>query len=519
MFKLGKMTRREFMVRASALGLTAAAFPIAMNRNAHASKPKLQGNLRIGCDDAHITDALDPVAILTALPALISLQIRNPLVEIDHNAQPIPELAESWEAEPGATKWVFKLRKGVEFHNGKTFDAKDVIYSFNRHRGKGSKSPAKVIVDPIVEMKADDKYTVVFTLKEGNADFPYLLCDYHLQIVPDGTTDFEKGIGTGGYILEHFEPGVRGVTRHNPNYWKKGRAHFETIETIGINDVHARTTALRTGQVDLIKSCDRKTVHMLESQPGIQVIETFGTKHYVMCMRCDIPPFDNNEARLAMKYAVDREHLLKAILRGHGRIGNDNPISPANRYFASELPQRRYDPEKARFHLKKAGMTDNTFKLHASNVGFPGGVDASILFKEHAAKAGINIDVVRAPDDGYWSKVWQKKEFCLSYSWGRPVENWMLSTVYAADAPWNDSFWRNEKFNNLLKEARTVLDENKRREMYVEMQRIIRDDGGAIIPLFPSDIMAASDGLKYENLSSTFEMDNMRFHERWWFGS
>lgn len=515
----GRVSRREFLARVSALGLTAALSPALIATDVRAAKPKKGGRLRLGSPSSQTSDSIDPAKIANFHPGTLHWQLRNNLVELDHESKAIPELAVSWESTPDAKKWIFKLRKGVEFHNGKTMDPDDVIFSINHHRGKDSKSPVKVIVDAIEEIKADGKYKVVMTLQEGNADFPYLMSDYHLAIVPNGTTNFEDGMGTGGYMLVSFEPGVNSLVKRNPNYWKEGRAHFDEVETIALNDVNSRTNALRTGQVDVIVRCDRKTLHLLEKSPGIRVVKTTGTKHFTIPMHSDFKPYNNNDVRLALKYAIDREHLQKAFLRGYGIIGNDHPISPANRYFASELPQREYDPDKAKYHLRKSGATDYTFNLHAADAAFPGAVDVAILYKEHAAKAGINMKVIRVPNDGYWSDVWMKKEWCFSYWWGRPTEDWMFSTTYSADSNWNEGFWKHDRFNELLKAARAELDEKKRRKMYVEMQRIVRDEGASVIPLFPSDTMAAISKLKYENVASNIEMDGLRLPERWWFES
>jgi len=169
--------------------------------------------------------------------------------------------------------------------------------------------------------------------------------------------------------------------------------------------------------------------------------------------------------------------------------------------------------------FKKAGVTGHTFNLHAADAAFAGAVDVAILYKEQAAKAGINIKVIREPNDGYWSDVWLKKEWCFSYWWGRPTEDWMFSTTYAANSNWNEGFWKNDRFNELLKTARAELDEKKRREMYVEMQRIVRDEGASVIPLFPSDIMATTTKLKHENVAANIEMDGCKLPERWWFES
>ena len=130
-------------------------------------------------------------------------------------------------------------------------------------------------------------------------------------------------------------------------------------------------------------------------------------------MFTDVAPFDNNDLRLALKYAIHREEWLKVILKNYGELGNDFPIGPANQFRATadEIPQRAYDPEKAKHHLKKAGYDSIDLKLHVSDTAFEGAVDASSLYSERAKVAGINIEVVREPKDGYWSNVWMQVRF------------------------------------------------------------------------------------------------------------
>jgi peptide/nickel transport system substrate-binding protein len=198
-------------------------------------------------------------------------------------------------------------------------------------------------------------------------------------------------------------------------------------------------------------------------------------------------------------------------------VGNDHPISAVNRYHAQDLPQRAYDPDKAKFHLKKAGIGSHTFKLHLADAAFPGAVDAGVLYKEHAAKAGIDIQVVREPSDGYWKEIWKKKEWCGCYWTSRPTEDWMFSMAYAADAKQNDTKWKHPRFNELLIAARAELDDTKRREMYVEMQSLVRDEGGVVIHMFANNVEAISSKIRYENLAGNWELDGERCAERWWF--
>lgn len=520
MFTEGRISRRQFMARAGALGLAAAVSPALLSTKAQAAVPKKGGHFVQAISGGSTTDTLDPATHTSSWNINVEWQLRNCLVEIDHNFQPIPELAESWEATPDAKKWIFKLRKDVEFHDGKTLDAQDVIYTMNHHRGEASKSAAKPYLKPVTDIRADGKHTVIFELSTGVADFPFIMGDYHLAVFKAGTKgkEFEKGIGTGPYILEIWEPGVTAIVRRNPNYWKAGRGHFDKVETLSIQDVNARTNALKTGQIDYMDRVERKTIHLMKRVPGIEVIAVTATFHYTVPMHCKMNPYDDNNVRLGLKYAVNRKELVKRILNGYGEVGNDHPIAPVNRYHADDLPQRTYDPDKARFYLKKAGMENHTFNLHTAEAAFQGADDAAMLYQEHARKAGIKINVVREPSDGYWSNVWTKKEWCMCYWSGRPTEDLMFSVAYAAGAPWNDAHWEHERFNKLLIEAKAELNEQKRAELYGEMQKICRDEGGTVVPMFAQIVEAHKDKIAYEKpLSGHMESDGQRNAERWWF--
>ena len=517
--RMGSISRREFMARAGALGAGGVMASSLLSQAALAAAPKKGGRFRAGMAHGSTTDSLDPATFENGYMSVLNVTWNNHLAEVTTTGLE-PELAESWEASADATTWRFKIRKGVEFHNGKTLDANDVVASINHHRHEDSKSAAKALMKPVQSIKVKGGDTVVIELDGGNADFPYLVSDYHIAILPaegDGI-DWRSGVGCGGYKLVHFEPGVRSEFVRSENYWKQPhRAHFDEVELLSIVDVAARTNALKTGEIDTMDRCDLKTVHLLAKTPGIVVEETTGTGHYSIPMRTDTAPFDDNDVRLALKYALDREALLKTVLRGHGAVGNDHPISPANHFHASDLPQRTYDPDKAKFHLQKAGLSTLSVDLSAADAAFAGAVDAAVLYKEHAAPIGIDINVVREPNDGYWSNVWMNKPWGMCYWGGRPTEDWMFSTAYAAGAPWNDSFWGHERFNKLLVLARGELDQALRREMYVEMQRIVSDEGGVMVPLFNNYVFATSDKIRHGELAGNWDLDGSKLTERWWF--
>lgn len=431
------------------------------------------------------------------------------------------ELAESWEASSDAKTWTFNLRKGVTFHNGKSFGADDVIASLNMHTEEGAKSAAQPIVAAITTMKKMNDHQIQFTLAAGNADFPFLLSDYHILMYPAGMIDeaIAKGIGTGLYKVVSFDPGVRCVLTRVDSHYKDGRAGwFDEIECIAINDSSARMNALMTGQVDAVNRVDFKTEPLLRANPNVEIFEVTGNMHYTFPMLTNQAPFDDVNVRKALKYGLNRQEMVDKILQGHGMVGNDHPIGPANQYLATDIPQIEFDADKAKFHMKAAGLTELNVDLSASDAAFNGAVDASQLYQASAKSAGININVVQEPADGYWSNVWLKKGWCACYWSGRATEDWMFSTAYESGVPWNDTHWENARFQELLLTARAELDSNKRRAQYAEMQMLLSQEGGTIIPMFANTVDAASTKLAHgPDIGNIWQMDSSRLTERWWF--
>jgi len=157
-----------------------------------------------------------------------------------------------------------------------------------------------------------------------------------------------------------------------------------------------------------------------------------------------------------------------------------------------------------------------TVDLSAADSAFAGAVDAVQLYQASAAKAGININVVRESNDGYWSDVWMKKPWAASYWGGYSTEDAMFTTGYSTGAAWNDTFWSNEQFEQLLVQSRAELDEAKRADMYREMQILVRDEGGVIAPMFANSVMARNDKVGHGDLSWIRPADGRRILERWW---
>lgn len=515
----GAISRRAFVTSALAAGI---ALPTALGMASRvlAQTPQNGGLLRLGMASGSTTDSLDPGTYEGTVNTVLAYMYANNLVEVDHTGNLIPELAEEFTSDDAQT-WVFRLRQGVEFHNGKTLTPDDVIASINHHRGENSTSAVGGLVSQIADIRADGD-NVVFELNAPNADFPYVMSDYHLLILPSegGVIDPQSGLGTGGYAIQNYEPGVRVEATRFANYWKEGRAHFDAVELISIIDATARQNAVMSGNVDAIDRVAPQTVALLGRVPDLDILELTSTLHYTFPMRADAAPFDNYDLRMAIKLACKRQELVDTVLAGHGSLGNDHPISPVNRYYAADLPQREFDPDQARFHYERSGHS-GTLQLSSSDAAFAGAVDAAQLIAASCAEAGIPVEVVREPNDGYWSNVWNRAPWSASYWSGRPTEDWMFSSAYVADTEWNETAWRTgeaaDRFNALVVEGRAELDAERRAEIYGEAQRLVHDDGGALIPMFANHIMAVSNGISHDgNVAANWEFDGAKAPERWW---
>ncbi|MER8555593.1 ABC transporter substrate-binding protein [Mesorhizobium sp. M0977] len=513
-----KISRRDFIHLGLAAGLTVTAADKLFVSSARA-EPLQGGFAKLGMAHGATTDSIDPAGYPdTFTQTAFSGSMSNSLTEVDAKGNVQPDLAESFEPSDGAKTWVFKLRKGATFHNGKNVTADDVVTSLRYHMGDETKSAAKPLLEPVASIKADGPETVVFTLKSGNADFPYIMSDYHLVIMPakDGKADWGSGVRTGAFVLENFQPGVSAKLKRNPNYFKNGKPYLDEVEFIAITDLAARMAALSTGEVDYIGRADLKTLGMLKRNPKVEIVEVTGYGHYTLPMNVTVAPFDNPDVRMALKWAINRQEIVDKIFLGHATVANDNPIAPAIKFATNPQPQHSFDPEKAKHYLKKAGMEKLKVDLSVADAAFAGAVDAAALIRETAAQCGIDVNVVREAEDAYWDNVWLKKPWCASYWSGRATADWMFTQAFAADSSWNESFWKNPRFNELLVQARAETDEAKRAAMYAEMQQLTHDDGGSIVLVFNNFVSAKSNKLAHGEVAPNWENDGLKMAERWW---
>ncbi|WP_213303169.1 ABC transporter substrate-binding protein [Paraburkholderia sacchari] len=516
----GGMSRRD-MLRVLAAGGMAAVGSGGLLAGAQcafaAPAPRKGGKIRVAYDASSTADTLDPAKGSSGSDYIRFFMFYSPLTQLDASLTPRMDLAESVESSDGKT-WIIKLRKGVNFHDGKALAPADVVYSLMRHKNAATASKVKTLADQFVDVKQSGLNEVTLTLASPNADLPVILATPQLVIVKDGTTDFSSAIGTGPYKLKSFKPGVSTIGVRNDNFWKTGGGpYLDQIELIGIGDDAARINALLSGDVHLINSVDPRSTQRIRSTDGYEVKETRSGLYTDLVMRHDNPLSGNADFVQGMKYLFDRDQVKSAVFRGYAVIGNDQPIPPQHRYFNASLPQRPYDPDKAKFHFQKAGAIGATLPpIYATNDA-NGSIEMAELLQQAGAKIGVNLTVNRVPADGYWSQHWMKHPLGFGSVNPRSSADVLFTQFFKSDAPWNESGWNNPKFDQLLAAARSETDDAKRKQMYGDMQAIVSEQGGIGIPTFLSLIDANDKRLQGLGTIPSGAMMGFTFAEHvWW---
>jgi peptide/nickel transport system substrate-binding protein len=270
----------------------------------------------------------------------------------------------------------------------------------------------------------------------------------------------------------------------NVNYWKEGLPYVDEVELFAIPNISSRTNALIAAEIDIMGVVDPKTVALLQKVPGIDIVSAKSNAHVVISGMCDQGPTADADVRLALKFAADRQRAQQNIYKGYSQIGNDHPIAPGEPFYCSDIPPRPYDPERARFHIKKAGLENQEIALYTAETPGPGAVELAVLFQQSAAAAGINIKVNRVPPETFWPNTWLKQPLIVSGWNSHYSPDAIFTEAFTKGERRNETHWANDRFQRLMIEARGTLDFTKRKEMYCEMQRLLHDQGGCIAPCF-----------------------------------
>ncbi|MEK7228988.1 MAG: ABC transporter substrate-binding protein, partial [Candidatus Binatota bacterium] len=352
------ITRREFLRHSTALGIGSLA-GVGLPRSVWAASKD-----RIVILNSSVTDSLNLYNHSSSPIYGMWQHIFEPLVEVAYNPVGYTGiLAESWEFQ--GKKWLFRLRKGVRFHNGTPFTSKDVIFSVNRIRTDKNSLQGDNFKD-VVEMEGPDEHTVVFVLKQPNAVFldrvqnRFIVSKAAAEKYGDQVDQYPTG--TGAYKFISFQRGGNFVMTRNDDYWG-AKPEIKEVIFKKVTEEAARVAGLEAGQADVINNVPVHDVPRVERNPRIRVETIEGLRMFFLALNPAFKPFDNKLVRQAANYAVDANAIVKNIFEGNGVVLN-GPLGPHVIGYDPKAKRYPYDPKKARELLVKAG--------------YPGGVEVKL---------------------------------------------------------------------------------------------------------------------------------------------
>lgn len=480
------------LIGAGGLLSACSAGGTAPNNSADASKIKKGGHLRVGATGGGAQDTLD-----AHLPQggdqdqMRCANLYEPLAQRPPSFGPLEMLvASSIEPAGSASSWIVKIRDGIEFHNGKTVTAEDVIFSLRRILDPADKKMGAASLKAVdaQRLTAVDASTVRIELTAPNSAFPDLLCQYFNGIVP---TDYDpkKPVGTGPFMYESFTPGQSSVFKRFPNYWDSAKPHVDQLTIIDFSDNAARVNALLGGQVDAISNLPTAQIGQVTGNAGLVVLSTPSGAWQPLVMNLDSAPFTDARVRKAFRLLVDRQQMIDQVLGGQGKIANDlyAPYDPA---YANDLPQRVQDIDQAKSLLKQAGQSDLTVTLTTAPT-FNGAVEVAQVFAQQAKAAGVNVQLQKVTPEVFSGDNYGKWTFTQDY-WNTRMYLPQVAQSCLPDSPYNNTHWNNEQFTSLITQARAAIDDSKRNELLHAAQKMQYDEGGLIIPYFANQTDAFS---------------------------
>lgn len=390
-------------------------------------------------------------------------------------------LAESWESDRSGTRWRVRLRK-AEFHDGKPVTAKDVLYSYRRAADPKTGSPSQELLAAIdfEAGKKDGERSVVFVLKAPNFEFPTVFAGPGTEIVPDGTTDFRKPVGSGPFTYVSFTPGGTARYRRWADHWD-GAPHIAELEIVPANEESARLNALLSGQVHYAADMAGASVERLKKEGSTRLLTAKRATAQQLLLRTGRKPFDEPRLVRALQLGLDRKELVRIALAGHGEVGNDL-FGMGLRGYPDDLTPRERDVEEARKLVKEAGADGLEITVETSSVDAAWEPAADLMARQ-LREVGLKLSARTRASSTYFSEIENKGVAAFNTTSTLPVSDFLQQRVRGGAAR-NQTQYASKKFDALLARARTTRDEHDRLALLARAQKAARDESGLLVWAF-----------------------------------
>ncbi|MEO6511887.1 MAG: ABC transporter substrate-binding protein [Nocardioides sp.] len=481
--------------------------------------PVKGGTLRIGVFGGNPAETLNPQVAVSIADNMRLYNLFEPLFAAGPDGSLTPKLATDAVSNDKADVWMFHLRKGVTWHDGKPFTADDVVFTIKNSWGAPTNyfnACLANIVD-FGNVAKLDAFTVKVPLKLPIADFPSVTAFPNLYIIQDGTTDFTLGVGTGPFALQSFKPGSSSTFTANANHWREGGVHVdELIINSSFQTEESRFNALLAGDLDIVPQALPSLAAANASDGRIVLGHQPGPAMLPMIMRVDKGSLSNPQIRQALKMIPDREVFVSNVYNGYASATNDAP-GRTDKYWAEDLVQPQ-DLEQAKSLLKAAGAENFEVELRTSTV-VAGMNETATLFKQQAKGAGVNVNLKTYTPATYYSAeagVFDR-DFCLDFaaqgmnSLALFYMTWMLP-----GAPYNQSFYGGDEADKtLMLDAMGETDEAAAADKWHAVQEGQVKDGPYIIPAAQNWLDAYGENVRGVQTTTAYTCNGYDFASAW----